>query len=73
VRVVRSAGGTVGAPGKAVKVRLGVTSDNVNRSDVSFVTFRVTGVARAGYTYTPAANEVTSVPDAQEGRSTRSR
>ena len=61
MRVVRSAGGTVRVPGKAVKVRLGATSDNVNRRDVSFVTFSVMGVASPGYTYTPAANAVTSV------------
>ena len=47
---------TTGAAGTCT-----VTSDNLNRRNVSSVTFTVTGVARVGYTYTPAANAVTSV------------
>ena len=47
---------TTGAAGTCT-----VTSDNLNRRNVSSVTFTVTGVTRAGYTYTPAANVVTSV------------
>ena len=55
---------TVGAPDTCTTGTAGtctVTSDNLNRRNVPSVTFSVTGVARAGYTYTPAANVVTSV------------
>jgi len=55
---------TVGAPDTCVTGAAGtcsVTSDNLNRRNVTAVTFTVTGVTRAGYTYTPAANPVTSV------------
>ena len=55
---------TVGAPDTCTTGAAGtctVTSDNLNRRNVSSVTFTVTGVTRAGYTYTPAANVVTSV------------
>jgi PKD repeat protein len=38
-----------------------VTSDNLNRRNAPSVTFMVTGVTRAGYTYIPAANAVTSI------------
>ena len=55
---------TVGAPDTCTTGAAGtcaVTSDNFNRRNVSSVTFTVTGVTRAGYTYTQAANVVTSV------------
>ena len=55
---------TVGAPDTCTTDAAGtcpVTSDNLNRRNVPSVTFEVTGVVRAGYTYTPAANVVTSV------------
>lgn len=35
-----------------------VQSDNLSRTNVPSVTFTVTGVTRAGFTYTPAANAV---------------
>jgi PKD repeat protein/lysophospholipase L1-like esterase len=61
---VVSGGWTVGAADTCTTGASGtctVTSDNLNRRTVSSVTFSVTGVARAGYTYTPATNAVTSV------------
>ena len=59
-----SGGWTVGAPDTCTTGAAGtcaVTSDNLNRRNVPSVTFSVTGVTRAFYTYTPAANVVTSV------------
>ena len=59
---VVSGGWTVGAPDTCSTGPAGtcaVTSDNLNSRNVSSVTFTVTGVTRAGYTYTPAATSVT--------------
>ena len=59
-----SGGWTVGAADTCTTGSAGtcaVTSDNLNRRNLPSVTFSVTGVTRAGYTYTPAANVVTSV------------
>ena len=55
---------TVGAPDTCPTGAVGtctVESDNLRRSNVSSVTFTVTDVTRAGYTYIPGAPTVTSI------------
>jgi PKD repeat protein/lysophospholipase L1-like esterase len=55
---------TAGAPDTCTTGSAGTctaTSDNLNRRNLPSVTFNVTGVTRAGYTYTPTANVVSSI------------
>ena len=59
-----SGGWTVGAADTCTTNSAGTctaTSDNLNRRNLPSVTFAVSGVTRAGYTYTPSANVVTSI------------